>query len=125
MAVYRKRSTMSAPDSLSISYLIGSPPTGTSTITFTSFGGSLPMDTDSRRIQFPSGDDQTNENGVFARGARRGAEAQRVSGTAAREAQRAQVGRVSGLYQECGPHGLHKSGGGAGDRRGRAARRAQ
>src|SRR5687767_14957315 len=50
MAVYRNRSTIRAPEALSISYLIGSPPTGTSTMTFTSFGGSRPIATASRRI---------------------------------------------------------------------------
>src|SRR5581483_2361748 len=53
MAVYRKRSTISAPAALSISYLIGSPPTGTSTTTFTSRGGSRPTEIASRRIGTP------------------------------------------------------------------------
>src|SRR5438270_778533 len=44
---------MRAPEALSISYLIGSPPTGTSTTTFTSFGGSRPTDTASRRMHSP------------------------------------------------------------------------
>src|SRR5436190_8870622 len=43
MAVYRNRSTNSAPDALSTSYLIGSPPIGTSTMTFTSSGGLMPV----------------------------------------------------------------------------------
>ena len=35
---------MRAPEALSISYLIGSPPIGTSMSTFTSRGGSAPME---------------------------------------------------------------------------------
>src|SRR3954452_5036488 len=50
MAVYRNRSTTSVPASLSISYLIGSPPTGTSTMTLTSRGGSTPMEMASIRM---------------------------------------------------------------------------
>src|SRR5258708_36794606 len=53
MAVYRNRSTIRAPEALSISYLIGSPPTGTSTTTLTSLGGSRPTETASRRMQTP------------------------------------------------------------------------
>src|SRR5580692_9354878 len=53
MDVYKKRSTTSAPDALSISYLIGSPPTGTSTTTFTSRGVSRPIEMASRRIGSP------------------------------------------------------------------------
>src|SRR5271157_3210931 len=45
MGVYRKRSTTSAPLSLSISYLIGSPPIGTSITTLTSSGAFLPIRT--------------------------------------------------------------------------------
>src|SRR5215471_20393058 len=48
MAVCRKRSTTSVPARLSISYLIGSPPIGTSTITLTSSGGWWPMEMASR-----------------------------------------------------------------------------
>src|SRR5215470_3322307 len=43
MAVCRKRSTNSAPDSLSISYFTGSPPSGISMIAFTSQGGLRPI----------------------------------------------------------------------------------
>src|SRR3954463_2424182 len=50
MAVYRNRSTTSVPASLSISYLIGSPPTGTSMITLTSCGGLLPVEMASMRM---------------------------------------------------------------------------
>src|SRR6202020_217772 len=50
MAVKRKRSTTSVPASLSISYLIGSPPTGTSTMTLTSRGGSIPIEMASMRM---------------------------------------------------------------------------
>ena len=48
MEVYKKRSTKSAPDFLSISYLMGSPPTGTSIMTFTSSGGLVPIGIASR-----------------------------------------------------------------------------
>src|SRR5215207_8414658 len=50
MAVYRKRSTTSVPAALSISYLIGSPPIGTSMTTFTSCGGFLPIGMASMRM---------------------------------------------------------------------------
>src|SRR6202035_3667340 len=50
MAVYRNRSTTSVPASLSISYLIGSPPTGTSMMTLTSRGGSVPIEMASMRM---------------------------------------------------------------------------
>src|SRR5258707_15196798 len=43
MAVCRKRSTIRAPDSLSNSYLTGSPPCGISITTLMSKGGSLPI----------------------------------------------------------------------------------
>src|SRR5215813_8184374 len=43
MAVCRKRSTNSAPDSLSSSYFTGSPPRGISMMAFTSQGGLRPM----------------------------------------------------------------------------------
>src|SRR5579859_240102 len=42
MAVCRKRSTNIAPDSLSTSYLIGTPPSGISITTLMSWGASLP-----------------------------------------------------------------------------------
>src|SRR5262249_61086065 len=48
--VYRKRSTTSVPASLSSSYLIGWPPSGTSTITLTSCGGSRPIRIASMRM---------------------------------------------------------------------------
>src|SRR2546421_10970162 len=51
MGVWRKRSTTSVPGSLSSSYLIGSPPTGTSMTTFTSSGGRLPIGIASMRIR--------------------------------------------------------------------------
>src|SRR5262245_20440714 len=41
------------PAALSISYLTGSPPTGTSTITLTSWGGLWPIGTASTRIDAP------------------------------------------------------------------------
>src|ERR1043165_7517961 len=50
MEVCRKRSTNNVPTSLSISYLIGSPPTGTSMMTLTSSGGLLPMGIASMRM---------------------------------------------------------------------------
>src|SRR5450755_2839895 len=50
MAVWRNRSTTSVPASLSISYLIGSPPTGTSMMTLTSRGGSIPIEMASMRM---------------------------------------------------------------------------
>src|SRR5947209_5516126 len=50
MAVYRNRSTTSVPAPLSISYLIGSPPIGTSTMTLTSRGGSMPIEIASIRM---------------------------------------------------------------------------
>src|SRR5262249_488464 len=43
MAVCRNRSTKSAPDSLSISYFTGSPPSGISMMALTSQGGLRPM----------------------------------------------------------------------------------
>jgi len=43
IGVCRKRSTTSVPAALSISYLIGSPPIGTSMMTFTSSGGFWPI----------------------------------------------------------------------------------
>src|ERR671920_618076 len=51
MAVYRKRSTTRVPAALSISYLIGSPPMGTSTTTFTSCGGFVPIGMASKRME--------------------------------------------------------------------------
>src|SRR6516165_6645374 len=50
-----KRSTTSVPASLSISYLIGSPPTGTSMMTLTSRGGSIPIETASMRMDGSAG----------------------------------------------------------------------
>src|SRR5215471_4435528 len=50
MAVCRKRSTTNVPAALSISYLIGSPPIGTSMMTLTSSGGLWPIAMASRRI---------------------------------------------------------------------------
>src|SRR5258708_2921976 len=55
MAVYRNRSTTSVPASLSISYLIGSPPTGTSMMTLTSRGGSIPIEMASMRMDGSAG----------------------------------------------------------------------
>src|ERR1700761_984976 len=43
MAVCKKRSTNIAPDSLSTSYLIGTPPSGISITTLMSCGASLPI----------------------------------------------------------------------------------
>src|ERR1700738_1079038 len=51
MAVYRNRSPTSVPASLSISYLIGSPPTGTSMMTLTSCGGLIPIEMASMRME--------------------------------------------------------------------------
>src|SRR5215216_7676207 len=51
MAVYRNLSTTRVPASLSISYLIGSPPTGTSMMTLTSCGGFLPIEMASMRME--------------------------------------------------------------------------
>src|SRR3954469_18152001 len=51
MAVCRKRSTTRVPAALSISYLIGSPPIGTSMMTFTSRGGLLPIAMASMRMK--------------------------------------------------------------------------
>src|SRR5580765_2742791 len=51
MEVCRKRSTKRVPASLSISYLIGSPPTGTSMMTLTSCGGFLPIEMASMRME--------------------------------------------------------------------------
>src|SRR5919199_286602 len=50
MDVYRKRSTTSVPAALSISYLMGSPPIGTSMTTLTSWGGFRPTGMASRRM---------------------------------------------------------------------------
>src|SRR5262245_1801708 len=50
MAVCRKRSTTKVPAALSISYLIGSPPIGTSMMTLTSSGGLWPIAMASRRM---------------------------------------------------------------------------
>src|SRR4051812_7506706 len=52
MAVYKKRSTTRVPASLSSSYLIGSPPVGTSTMTLTSCGTLRPTAILSMRICF-------------------------------------------------------------------------
>src|SRR5215475_10824015 len=43
IGVWRKRSTTRVPAALSSSYLIGSPPIGTSTMTLTSSGGLFPI----------------------------------------------------------------------------------
>src|SRR3569833_2211363 len=53
MAVYRKRSTTSAPEALSSSYLMGSPPIGTSMMTLTSSGTFLPTGIWSMRMAGP------------------------------------------------------------------------
>src|SRR3984893_17554152 len=50
MAVSRKRASTEVPAFLSISYLIGSPPTGTSMMTLTSRGGSIPIEMASMRM---------------------------------------------------------------------------
>src|SRR3569833_791759 len=50
MAVYRKRSTTSAPEALSSSYLMGSPPIGTSMMTLTSWGTFFPIGISSIRM---------------------------------------------------------------------------
>src|SRR5262245_30655066 len=50
MGVYRKRSTTSVPAALSSSYLIGSPPIGTSITTLTSCGGFRPTGIASMRM---------------------------------------------------------------------------
>jgi hypothetical protein len=42
------------PAALSISYLIGSPPIGTSTMTFTSCGGFVPIGMASMRMAVPT-----------------------------------------------------------------------
>src|SRR6478735_5303471 len=55
MGVCRKRSTTSVPAALSISYLIGSPPIGTSMMTLTSSGGLKPILMASRRMGAPGG----------------------------------------------------------------------
>src|SRR5262245_59045186 len=51
MGVCRKRSTTSVPAALSISYLMGSPPIGTSIMTLTSSGGLMPTDMASMRME--------------------------------------------------------------------------
>src|SRR4029079_1082431 len=58
MAVWRKRSTTSVPAALSISYLIGSPPIGTSITTLTSSAGGTPsaMASGRRALQIQQGD---------------------------------------------------------------------
>src|SRR5208282_2025745 len=50
IAVCRNRSTNSAPESLSSSYLTGSPPCGISTTTLMSFGGARPTGTFARSM---------------------------------------------------------------------------
>src|SRR6476620_3613100 len=67
MGVCRKRSTTSVPAALSISYLIGSPPIGTSTMTFTSSGGLMPMAMASMRMGLTSGLSIVEQVGVRAR----------------------------------------------------------